>query len=173
MLDAICNLPTYMLNKLEDATKCGNQEGKLAAIVATVILVFLFIVVVVSIQKEENRKKREIKNYKTSITVYMYTLVIFVLLILAAWTVIPSIIISMKEVRFKENELMINNLVKGGMSKEAARVQVIQKRQLEEKIEAQKEAARIQARATDRQTNKLTNATDRQTDALLKALEKN
>ena len=29
---------------------------------------------------------------------------------------------------------MINNLVKGGMSKEAARVQVIQKRQLEEKI---------------------------------------
>ena len=173
MFDAICNLPTYMLNKLEDATKCGNQEGKLYAIIATIFLVFIFIAVTVSIYQEENKKKRANRNYKTSLTIYIYPIVLFILLVLAAWTIIPSIARSMKEVRFKENEFMIDNLVKGGMSKEAARAQVIQKRQLEEKLEAQREAARIQARATDRQTNKLSNATDRQTNALLKALEKN
>lgn len=161
MIETICSLPTYMLNKLEDATKCGAAQGVIAAIIATVFVLIFFVAVIGSINKSERQKKRENPEYKTKITVYLIPLVIFILILLFCWTVIPFLVVTAKEMAFKENELIIDNLVKGGMSREVARTQVIQQRQLEEKIEAQRDAARIQARATDRQTDALTRALER------------
>lgn len=150
MIETICSLPTYMLNKLEDATKCGAASGVIAAIVATIFVLIFFVAVIASINKSERQKKRENPSYETKITVYLTTVVIFILILLFCWTVIPYLVKTSKEMAFKQNELMIDNLVKGGMSREVARTQVIQQRQLEEQIEAQRDAAKMQARATNR-----------------------
>lgn len=32
-MDAICSLPVYMMNKLEDVSRCGGAEGQISTIV--------------------------------------------------------------------------------------------------------------------------------------------
>ena len=40
-MDAICNLPVYMMNTLEEASRCGGKEGKAAAIAASTGLLII------------------------------------------------------------------------------------------------------------------------------------
>jgi len=171
-MDVICNLPVYMMNTLEDASRCGGKEGKMAAIVGTLIASFFFIVLLASMRQEEQRRRKTNKNYQTKTMSYVIILLVWFTVIVLIWLLVPNIVKGMKEMSFQENELMINNLVKGGMTKQAAKEQVIQQRQAEAAIAAQEAAARRQERATRRAAERQASATDRQTNALVSALNR-
>tara|TARA_Y100000389_G_C17377628_1_gene472540 strand:- start:134 stop:652 length:519 start_codon:yes stop_codon:yes gene_type:complete len=171
-MDAICNLPVYMMNTLEEASRCGGKEGKAAAIVATLFVSFAMISMFYSIKKRDDELKKRRPEYKSRIGPYVGIFVIGIIIILLIWLFVPSMVKAAKELKFQENELMVNNLVKGGMTKQDAKTQVIQQRQAEAAIAAQKAAARRQANAMREASRHQASATDRQTDALLAALNK-
>ncbi len=171
-MDAICNLPVYMMNTLEEASRCGGKEGKSAAIVFTLIASFFFIVMLLAIIKKDNEKKKKDRNHKSNYVLYIITLLVWIIVVYLVWLFVPGMVKAAKELKFQENELMVNNLVKGGMTKQDAKAQVIQQRQAEAAIAAREAAARRQANAMREASRHQASATDRQTDALLAALNK-
>ena len=171
-MDAICSLPVYMMNKLEDASRCGGAEGKMAAIVGTIMVSFFMITMFYGIKKKDEEIRKQNPEHRTSVGSYIFTLVLGVGIIALIWLFVPGMVQRAKEFRFQQNELMIDNLVKGGMTRSAARTQVIQQRQAEAALAAQQKAAETQAAATRRAAERQASATDNQTQALLQALNR-
>lgn len=171
-MDIICSLPVYMMNKLEDASRCGGEEGKMAAIVGTIMVSFFIITMLYGIKKKDDEIRKEKPEHKTSVGSYLFTLVLGIGIIVLVWLFVPGMVQSAKILRFQQNELMIDNLVKGGATRAMAREQLIQHRQTEAAIAAQQKAAETQARATRRAADRQASATNNQTNALLQALNR-
>ena len=92
-----------------------------------------------------------------------YIVIVVLWIVLAALIIwlAPAMLIAYKTSRFQENELMIDNLVQGGMTKQNARKEVISQRKSEAAAKAIRDAANRQARSRERQTDRLTNAINR------------
>jgi hypothetical protein len=129
-------------------------------------------VILWSMGKRESEKKKRDPEYKTNYIPLVITIFIWIIVIYLIFLLVPGMVQRSKEFRFQQNELMIDNLVKGGMNRNNARTQVIQQRQAEAALAAQQKSAETQARATRRAADRQASATDRQTNALLQAFNK-
>jgi len=159
MTSVQCRLPIYMLNDLNIVQKCAKSDGNIIAGVLIFIISIGMIMWLVS-KKNKNKKKNEYEE-KDSFMSYIVIVVLWIVLAALIIWLAPAMLIAYKTSRFQENELMIDNLVQGGMTKQNARKEVISQRKSEAAAKAIRDAANRQARSRERQTDRLTNAINR------------
>jgi succinate dehydrogenase hydrophobic anchor subunit len=146
MLDTTCFIPTYAMDSKETAEKCATQGGRITAAIITFIIIILILSTYYSANKKYDEAVDKENVRKPNIAIY---LIIGGILIAITWLTMPALTRFFSEVRWTQNETMINNYMKQGMTRAEAVNRISTLREAQAQRDATLEAGREQAQATN------------------------
>lgn len=143
MIDTNCFIPVYTMDSKETAINCGKSVG----ILYSVILTFFLILIIISVYFAQSKKHKEdpVNNKKPNLPLLILISVIALILI---W-LIPVGMVYSNTISWNQNQKMIDNYMKQGMTRAEAVSRISTLREAQAQREATLEAGREQANATN------------------------
>jgi uncharacterized membrane protein len=154
MLDTNCFIPTYAMDSIETVERCSSQSGRMIAIMFTIIIIIITLILYYTAESEYEKAVNKEKAYKPNIFIYLGIASIFIVL---SWLLLPNAVKFFNTMRWKQNETMINNYIKQGMTRAEAVNRISTLREAQEQRDATLQAGQEQARATNNLARALLN----------------
>jgi Na+/melibiose symporter-like transporter len=146
MLDTTCFIPTYAMDSKDTAERCATQSGNITAIIFTIIIIIVTLTMYLSAKKKYDDAENKNTVNKPNLIIYIS---ISGLLIFISWLTIPFLSRLFSAMRWEQNETMINNYMKQGMTRAEAVNRISTLREAQAQRDATLQAGREQARATN------------------------
>ena len=122
-----CNIPLSMQTDLNVVQTCALKEGRIYSYILIFICLILFLYFIYNLKKQINNLTLSSLNLPIIILCFTCTFI---------WILTPKVFKNLKTSTFKENEIIIANLLNNNMNVNEARKQLIQYRQSEKEISA-------------------------------------
>ena len=146
MLDTTCFIPTYAMDSKDTVERCATQGGRITAAIFTFIIIIITISMYYSAMKKYDEATDKKTVSKPNIAIY---LAISGMLIVITWLTMPALSRFFSMMRWNQNETMINNYMKQGMTRAEAVNRISTLREAQAQRDATLEAGREQAQATN------------------------